>query len=183
MNRILEIKTSNIILIGGILLVSGIGLGFLVGLLIPQILVVLGIELLILGGIKDYVFKRSSIRNLGFVLLIFSMLNFLRHSTFFIVISQIGRLFEHDSYFLFFLAREIVWLLVSLWILSRGLLVAKRKNKLNFEAYIKSREFKFLSISILILLALEIPVFGIHHGGFGGGLHGHGFWELGLHFH
>ncbi len=182
MNRILKIKTSNIILTGGILLVSGIGLGFLVGLLIPQILVVFGIELLILGGIKDYVFKQSSVRNLGLVLLTFSMLNFLRHSTFFIVISQIQTSFEREPYFLFFLAREIIWLLVSLWILSRGLLVAKRKTDLDFEAYIKSREFKFLSISILILLALEIPVFGIHHG-FGGGLHGHGFWELGLHFH
>lgn len=179
----MKTNTLYIISIGGIFSVIGIGLGLIMNqLLIPQILTVLGIELIVLESMRRYIFKKSSLKTLGISILLFSILNFLRHSTFFIVVSKIGELYNDDPAFIAFLVRETFWLIFSTWILSRGINLFRISDVTTFDKYINSKEFKLLLIVVIILLLLEIPIFGIHPD-FAGGLHGHSFWDGGTHLH
>ena len=177
----MKTKSWQFILIGGIVAISGIGLGFKIDeMLFPQILAVLGIEIVIFESVRKYIFKKSSVKTLGITIIFFSILNFIRHSMFFIVISRIGELFENSPDFIWFLSRESIWLIASSWILFKGINLVKEKEETDFKEYVKSKEFKILTTLIIVLLILEVPLFGIH-GDFGGGLHGHGFWDGGTH--
>ena len=151
-------------------------------ILIPQILAVIGIEVAVWEAVRKYLYQSESIRRLGIAIVIFSILNFLRHATFFFVVSRIGECYENSLAFQGFLLRETVWLLASLWILSRGLKLLSATEDPTFGEYVQVKEFKILANLIITLLILEIPLFGIH-GDFVGGLHGHGFWEIGMHIH
>ena len=179
----MKIKSWQIILFGGIMATIGIALGFKMDeMLFPQILAVLGIEIVIIESVRIYIIKKESVKILGVSIIIFSILNFLRHSMFFIVLSRIGELYENSTDFNWFLLRESIWLIASIWILTRGVKLIKDNEEAIFEEYVKSKEFKILATLIFILLILEIPIFGIH-GDFGGGLHGHGLWDGGAHIH
>ncbi|MCB0541826.1 MAG: hypothetical protein KDE33_30265, partial [Bacteroidetes bacterium] len=73
----MKIKTWQIISIGGLLVIGGVGLGYILDeLLYSQILAVLGIEIVIIELIRNYIFKKRSLRILGIIILIFSILNF-----------------------------------------------------------------------------------------------------------
>lgn len=171
------------ILLGGIFMAIGIVLGLIVDeVLISQILVVLGIEIIIFELVRKYIFKKSSIKILGVSILFFSILNILRHSTFFFIISRLKEFYENSIVFNQYLFRESIWLIASIWILGKGIQLIKNEKEKEFKEYVKSQEFKIITALIIIILFLEIPIFGIH-GGFGGGLHGHGFWDKGLHMH
>lgn len=165
------------------MLIQGIVSTFLLNeLLLPQIFIVVGIEILVVTFIRSYVFKKCSIKLLGIIISLFSIVNFLRHSVFFMVISRINEVFDSDSYFSNFLLKEITWLIPSTWIVFQAIRLIGNSRAYVFNHYVKSFKFRILSVIILILLVLEIPVFGIH-GDFGGGLHGHSFWDGGTHLH
>ena len=179
----MKTKSWQIISTGGILGMLGVVLCLSMDqILIPQILAVIGIEVAVLEAVRKYLYQSESIRTLGITIVIFSILNFLRHATFFNVVSRIGECYEHSLAFQGFLLRETVWLLASLWILSKGVKLLGATEAPTFGEYVQAKEFKILARLILLLLILEIPLVGIH-GDFGGGLHGHGFWEIGMHLH
>lgn len=179
----MKIKTWQIISIGGLLVIGGVGLGYILDeLLYSQILAVLGIEIVIIELIRNYIFKKRSLRILGIIILIFSILNFFRHKFFFEIISRFSELYDNSLEWNLLLLREFLWLILSVWILIQGINLLAKNDKIGFGEYSQSIKFKILIIGILILFALEVPVFGIH-GDFGGSLHGHSFWDGGTHFH
>lgn len=150
--------------------------------LIANILIIVGVELVLLELVRKYLMRKLSIKVLTNGILIFSILNFLRHSIFFIVLFNIRQSYENSAEFNWFLITESIWFIASVWILSRGLNLLFPKENINYQDYSSSKEFRFLILLILSLFALEIPVFGIH-GDLGGYLHGHGFWDGWSHIH
>jgi len=147
-----------------------------------QIFLVIGLELIVLSLVSKYVLKSASLKVLGIVIIVFSTLNFFRHSVFLIVLSRIFELYEGDSDFTTFLMRGFDWLLGALWIAYIGLKLVFDPPEVTFDTYVKSSQFQALAVIIIVLLILEIPVFGIH-GDFGGRLHGHSYWDAGMHMH
>jgi hypothetical protein len=135
----LKFNTRQIILIGGLLSIIGIVLTFIMNaMLIPHILTIVGIEIVIITMAIRYILKKSSLKILSVWIIIFSILNFARHSIFFVVLSRIGELFENDPKFIWYLARESIWLIVSLWILSCGFVLIIEHRKIQFTEFVKS---------------------------------------------
>ena len=152
--------------------------------LTPPLLTTIGIELVAFELIRRMLYRKDSVSAFGKLLLGFSALNFLRHAEFFYILNHIPPTFEFDEELLFLpnFWLQFLWLFVSLSIVGKGLGLAFRKDDSPFMDYTDSKEFKTLFLIILLLMLLETPVFGIH-GDFGGGLHGHGFWDAWMHIH
>ncbi|WP_367392194.1 hypothetical protein [Lewinella sp. LCG006] len=182
-DQFLNHGNKKIAIYGLLMFVVGLVIAFLADdFLIPGVLMIVGMEVVFLELVRKYLIKKSSIKILAYTILVFSILNFLRHNVFFIVVSRISELYKNDPDFNWFLVTEFIWFWVSIWILSRGFNLLFPKEEINYEEYTASKEFRVVVVLILCLLALEIPVFGIH-GNFGGYLHGHGFWDAWLHIH
>ncbi len=180
----MEKAANNILGIGVALLIVGLVIFPFSGLhrVIPEVLIVLGLELTVVELVRKYIFKRSSLKALGIIILLFSALNFLRHSTFLLILWNILDYFEPDLYFLIYFTLESIWLAASIWILRQGVSLAKELPNMSFAAYTHTKKYKILIVGILVLLILEIPIFGIH-GDYTGGLHGHGIWTSFSHIH
>lgn len=146
-----------------------------------QLLGYYGIVLICLSTIKHSIIKKKSVKHIGGLIILFSMLNLMNHWRYFIYITDYFPNFFNSVYPL----RSIIqffWLIGSLWMLNQGVKRYRHHGNYQFNNLFQARSFRIVLIGICALILLETPIFGLHNG-FLGEVHGHSFWNNHLHLH
>lgn len=140
-----------------------------------------GIVGLIFTPIIYHIRTRKSVRLLGFYLILFLIVNIIRHYQDFYSLYHLKDLIENDFYYSEnrYLIHLPIWFIMTIWLLKFSVQTIMTDKA--YETYLKRKESKIIITIIIVLTMLELPIFGWHLD-FVGGLHGHSFWGN-LHFH
>ncbi|MGB1296383.1 MAG: hypothetical protein ACPG6V_12975 [Flavobacteriales bacterium] len=172
-----------IIHIGALIILVGLIVYFLIDPVYwVQILIVLGLELLCLSLVKEFVLKRKSIKLLGFSILGFSMLNLILHLDLLAQILQVIINFQLDYFSFGLFVKLKLWFFSMYWFFFQSFSLIKNHENIDFSNYMHSNSFRILVVIVLIFLFLEIPLYDTHQY-ITGDYHGHCFWQVGIHFH
>ncbi len=166
------------------ILITGFGLTLIyvdIFNVIGTFLYSIGIAGLTFTPIIHHITTKKSIRLLGLYLILFSIVNIVRHYQDFYSLYYFKDLIENDFYYSEnrYLIHLPIWLIMTIWLLKYS--VQTIMTNKTYETYLKRTETKFIITIIIVLTLLELPIFGWHPD-FVGGLHGHSFWGN-LHFH
>jgi hypothetical protein len=145
-----------------------------------ELICYIGLTALILDLTIRIVRKLRDIKTLAILFSAFTLLNIIRHLNFYLYLPTVisAKIFQ---YYLITLI-ELLWLLPSIFMILISLKLIINKKQLNYQTYVKSKEFRFVIMFVFLAIALEMPVFGFQPDFFGD-LHGHGFWEAWTHIH
>ena len=150
--------------------------------LISEIAIVVGLQVFIFSIAFHFVFRKKSINLLGVSLIAFSNLYLCIHYIFFIFILRFQELYDYDPYLIGWITGQLIVVIIAMLIFFHGCWLIKNYDSKKFNIYIRSNIYRTIIGLILILLILELPIFGIH-GDFGGIVHGHSIWNSQLHMH
>lgn len=172
--NLINVMSWRIIILGIVITFAGIILALVSNdHLIPPALILIGIEIVILEFLRKYIYKRQSIKVIGVIVVLLSMLNFLIHEKSLILYSRISKLYNSDHDINLQIFKVSFWLLISIWTLFQGVRLIIRNEKIEFSTYIASKSYKLLVGIIILLFILELPIYEIIAGY--GGVYGRRF--------
>lgn len=162
-----------------VILISGVLWSFLLAPgLVPDLLIYLGIFMFVFDLLARFIRKKKSMGLLARIMLVLSLVNIVRHYPVYVYFSGLLVPIEYTFYF----TRELIWLIPSWYAIWVSLRLLIRHDQMEFDTYLRTTEFKIMTGLFILMLLLELPLFGFH-GGFDGTVHGHGFWDAGTHIH
>jgi hypothetical protein len=165
------------VLVGIILLITGLFIYSLTNFnFVGEILIYLGLASLIIDYLIEFIFRRKNLKILGFIFLIFSIVNLLLHINFYTKLTGTGKVID-IKYGVYFI-RDLIWLII----IRVSVRIIINKNNKKFEDYINGTEYKLILAFIILMIILEIPIFGIE-GDFIKGLHGRGLLDSWMNMH
>jgi len=147
-----------------------------------HILIVTGIIVILIQIASSILKKYQSCQVLGLLIVVFSILNAVRHLENLPILLEFEELTVGGFYFAKFYFQELIWLIVSIVILIKGLHLLLIGNRIKYKSFRRTKTFKLIIGAVLILFFLEVPIWGLHRN-FGGHTHGHSFWDGGTHIH
>lgn len=168
-----QIAFSILLVIGGIGLIATYH-SFLGN--IGYILSTIGLIGIVLLPLIKHVQKKRNLKLLGFYLLVFSLANIGRHYIDFYIFYDFQDYW--NDYWEFnkvgYLVVLGLWVIVTFIILKYSIGLFKTKD--DFETVIRTKKTMIIMILVGIIILLEFPIFN-WHGDFGGGIHGHSYWN------
>jgi hypothetical protein len=147
---------------------------------IGELISFIGLTSFILDMTIRIIWKQQDIKTLAIVFSVFTLLNLIRHLNFYIYLPTLIS-FENFQFELI-IFRELIWFLPSVLMVLVSVRLIINKKQINYQAYVKTKEFRYVIMFVLLAIALEMPVFGFHPD-YLGGTHGHGFWDAWTHIH
>lgn len=165
----LTIIGASLITIGAVLMI------YANSLWMAKIIAVLGLELIIWDVIRMSVIKRRTLQSLGYVVILFSLFNFSKHRYVFTTAFWKNASNSADLVNLKILIPNLLWVLLSFWILWQAVRLLTRIKSTSFESFLSSKRFYVLMVAIALLLILEIPFFPGNPAL--GGISGCSFWD------
>ena len=167
------------LLLSTTLIFSGFGLQFCKNAFLTNfgfIILSLGLIGLFICPIINHIRKQNNTKALGWYLIIFSVVNIIRHFEDWYILMHLQEFIE-SAYFrshYIYATGLFIWLLASAYIWTVSIKFVRVNYTLS--DIFKNNRTKILLTILIILFVLEIPIFN-WHGDFTGQIHGHSFWN------